>query len=673
MFNSLKKLAHIGAGFSALFAFGQVSADPIPADDLARIPLLSNVSLSADGNHLVALVAADGADSEGPAVSVWDLNDEQAAPRIAKAGSDVEFIGANALKMGQILTVARKPYSGETYGCDGEGTKGLTKTFTYKLFFTDEKLKKFKDPFDIRGTMKGRGEAMIRCFEIAVRGNIRSDLLTLDPENVVVAEFDVRNFRTEYKKYNLRTGKTEFLFIDSEEQSVGLLDPRDATILTKDKVEYDGGKFKFETLIRDPETGNFDIHDKFTWYSSDRVGVSIVGRDEQTGKFYVVTNQFSDKAAVYMYDPVTREFDKDPAFAHGRYDAASVILGRSPNDFNQLLGFVYEGDVRKAYWLDPYFDSIQKTFEKLLPDTNISIVDYSDDRSKVLVQSSASNVPPSYYLLRDGSQIKKLGDSAPWVDVSSVGTTSLIYYNARDGKEIPALLTLPADFAEGDPAPPAIIMPHGGPWARDYADWDPTGWIQFLTSRGYAVLQPQYRGSFGWGRDLWVSGDGEWGQKMQDDKDDGAAWMVDLGYADPDRIAILGYSYGGFAAFAAAVREDSPYQCAIAGAGVADLTRLSRVWSDNSLQRYLQGRTVKGMNPMENTDKITMPILILHGDRDVRVPISHSQRFYGKVEGKAPAKLVEIDDMPHSLPWTPAQKKLMLDEIEAFLTSECGM
>ncbi|MEX6632645.1 alpha/beta hydrolase family protein [Hyphococcus lacteus] len=673
MFHSLKKVSRIGLGLASIFFANTALAGSIPVDDLARVPLLDSVSLSADGNYLVALVAADGAVSESPAVSVWDLNDDQAKPRIAKPDSSVEFIGASALKMGQVLTVARKPYSGETYGCDGEGTRGLTHTYTYKLFFADRKLKKFKDPFDIRGTLKGRGEATIRCFEIAVRGSIRSDLLPLDPENVVVSEFDARTYRIKYKKYNLRTGKTELLFIDSEEESAGLIDPRDATVWTRSKVYFDNGEFQFETLVRDATTGNYDVHDKFTWDSSQRNEISVVGRDEETGKLYVITDQFSDKASVYMYDPATREYDKDPAFAHGRYEAMDVILGRSPNDFNQLLGFVYGGEVPRAYWLDPYFDSVQKTFEKILPDTNISIIDYSHDRSKVLVRSSASNVAPSYYLLTDGSQIKKLGDSAPWIDTSSVGKTSLIYYDARDGLSIPALLTLPAGWEKGDPAPPAIVMPHGGPWSRDFADWDPTGWIQFLTSRGYTVLQPQYRGSEGWGRQLWLAGDKEWGQKMQDDKDDGADWLVANGYAGADRMAIFGYSYGGFAAFAASVRKDGPFQCAIAGAGVADLTRLGRLWSDNNLQRYLQGRTVKGMNPMENADEIAMPILILHGDRDVRVPISHSQRFYGKVSDKTKAKLVEIEDMPHSLPWTPAQKKLMLESIDEFLRTDCQL
>src|SRR5690606_21278656 len=148
-----------------------------------------------------------------------------------------------------------------------------------------------------------------------------------------------------------------------------------------------------------------------------------------------------------------------------------------------------------------------------------------------------------------------------------------------------AILDLPAGWKPADGPLPAIIHPHGGPWARDHGGWAVSRWVPFLTARGYALLRPRYRGSAGLGRKLGLAGAAALGQKMQDDKDDGAAWLVKEGSADPDRIAIFGYSYGGFAAAAAAVRPDSPYQCAISGAPVTDLARIGRAWSDNFVQR----------------------------------------------------------------------------------------
>jgi dipeptidyl aminopeptidase/acylaminoacyl peptidase len=236
---------------------------------------------------------------------------------------------------------------------------------------------------------------------------------------------------------------------------------------------------------------------------------------------------------------------------------------------------------------------------------------------------------------------------------------------------VPGLLSLPEGYeAETDGRIPTIILPHGGPWARDYAGWDVSGWVPFLTSRGYAVLQPQYRGSTGFGRELWFAGDKEWGQKMQDDKDDGAQYLVDQGIADPDKLAIFGYSYGGFAAFAATVRENSPYQCAIAGAGVSNLSLFNRLVSEDRIQRIVQGETLAGMDPSKNTEKANIPILVYHGDRDVRVPIKEGRGFYNAVKGRVNAKFVEIKDMPHSLPWWPDHHRQSLKAIDDWLKSD---
>ena len=171
---------------------------------------------------------------------------------------------------------------------------------------------------------------------------------------------------------------------------------------------------------------------------------------------------------------------------------------------------------------------------------------------------------------------------------------------------------------------------------------------------------------------LWLAGDGQWGLQMQDDKDDGAKWLVEQGIADADRIAIFGYSYGGFAAAAATVRPNSPYQCAISGAPVTDLGRLGASWSTNRVQRILQGKTVKGMDPMRNTDKAGIPILLYVGDRDVRTPAFHASDFHAAVRQAVPAQFELIPDMPHSMPWYPRHQESTLGLIERFLAEDCG-
>ena len=159
---------------------------------------------------------------------------------------------------------------------------------------------------------------------------------------------------------------------------------------------------------------------------------------------------------------------------------------------------------------------------------------------------------------------------------------------------------------------------------------------------------------------------------MQDDKDDGAAWLVEQGIADPDRIGIMGFSYGGFAAMAATVRENGPFKCAIAGAGVSNLERLGNLWGGNRIQRRIQGRTVRGMDPMENTDKANIPILIYHGDRDTRVELYHSVDFYNAIKDRVPAELVVVKDMPHGMPW-PEHFQESFEAMDHFLTDVCEL
>lgn len=294
--------------------------------------------------------------------------------------------------------------------------------------------------------------------------------------------------------------------------------------------------------------------------------------------------------------------------------------------------------------------------------------------SKVLFSTVSSSAPTAYHLLLDGKKVANLGKQRPWIKPGLTGEERWVTYKARDGLEIPAILDLPAGWKKGNDPAPAVIMPHGGPWARDYMGWDGAGWVPMLTSRGYAILRPQYRGSDGLGRKLWLAGDAQWGLKMSNDLDDGAAWLVSQGFAAKDRIAIFGYSYGGFAAIAAAVRKPSPYQCAISGAPVADLGRLGVTWSSNRVQRILQGSTVKGMDPMRNTDKAHLPIMLFAGDRDVRVPEKiHAQAFYKAVKDKVPAKFHLIENMPHSMPWYPSQQRETLNLILNYLEKDCGL
>jgi fermentation-respiration switch protein FrsA (DUF1100 family) len=668
------KLAKLAAAAAALClaaapAGAEITARPIAIDDFARVPNIQSVSLSAEGDAIVAIIAAPGSNNSDTALATWDMNNLAAGPVVTPSGNRMRFIAATALKAGRVLVLGRQEWTGALGGC-GEGrTTGSERTFVTKAYLTDMRHSEFDEAFAAGGRALGVSENTQRCFEIAGTASLAANL-PLDPDHVIVQQLNQQTLRGDYYRYNLRTNETELLFREAG-TSVALLNPRNGEVLVREEV-IPGGTTEIRTEIRNPQSGAFEVHPVLTRNLGERYTQTFEGIDEATGNYYVITDRFSDKAAVYSYDPRARQFSAEPLLAHPEFNIVGLVLGSNRNNFNQLLGFTYAGADYSTFWLDAEMRSIQDGLNASFRDRHVAIIDFNEDKSTILFETSSGAHPPSYYLLRNRREAVLLGHSRPWLNATAMTEPQLVHYPARDGLQIPGILTTPAGWTRADGPLPTIILPHGGPWARDTAGWDESGWPQFLASRGYAVLQPQYRGSEGWGRALWLAGDAEWGQKMQDDKDDGAAWLVSQGIAAQDRIAMFGYSYGGFAAIAATVRPNSPYQCAIAGAGVANLTRIGNNWSQNRLQRLYQGRTVDGMDPMEHTDQANIPILLIHGDRDVRVPIFHSQDFYNAVRSRVPAQLVVIEDMPHSLPWYPQHYRTMLSSIENYLARDCG-
>ncbi|WP_397606855.1 alpha/beta hydrolase family protein [Silanimonas sp.] len=660
--------------FAAMAAAGGSAArDPIPVDAFAKMPEIQSLSMSSDGKRIVALIGKADAEEFETSLATWDLDNLGAGPTVTASGDRMKFISASALKSDHIFVVGRQEFTGAIGECGGEGQSiGNTKTFVTKAYLTDSTQSSFDEAFADKGRAMGVSDLQQRCFEIFGSAGLVNQL-PLDPENVLVQQTNMGTLRTDYYRFNLRTQATELVYRAGGRATPGLFDPRTGDLLTKNELEAVGSTFEQRVLIKNPETGEFEVHDNLTRKINDRFEFNFVGRDEATGKFYVLTDLFSDLVQARMYDPKTREFDDEPLIAHPEFSIANIVLGTRPSDFNKVLGYTVAAMNIETTWVEPGLAAIHEGLKQAFPGQQVNVLSYTDDRKKFLFSTESNRHPPRYFLLVDGKQVLPLGTERTGIDPNDIGEQRWVTWTARDGMKIPGILDLPAGWTPEQGPLPTIIHPHGGPWSRDVGGWDASGWVPFLTSRGYAVLRPQYRGSSGLGRRLWLSGDAEWGQKMQDDKDDGAAWLVEQGIADADRIAIFGYSYGGFAAAAAVVRENSPYACAISGAPVTDLARLGNTWSENRLQRIVQGTTVKGMDPMQNTDKANIPVLLYVGDRDVRTPAWHAQNFYNAVKDKVPAKFELIADQPHSLPWYPRQVDQGLTLIENFLNNECKM
>lgn len=657
---------------TALGIHAAQASQPIPLEDLARLPAIQSVTMDPSGQHLVGLIPSPGNKDE-TALATWDTSSLPSAPKVVTpSGEHMKFIGAVALKAGKILAFARQEWTGDIGSCGGEGNSvGSTKTFVTKTYLTGDDQKKFDEAFASNKTTVGVSKHTKFCLEISSTARL-VDMLPLDPDNVIIERLSTLSFVSNFYLYNMKTGDATLLFEGGTRTQPELFDRRTGKVLVKSEIKNVGDDYEQRFLILDPKTGQFALQDPLTTRLSNRHAIKVVGVDDASGKYYVLTDQFSDKVQARLYDAVTQKFDPEPVVADKDYSIAALVFSKRPSNFGQVVGFRINGPQIQTVYVDPTLKSIQAGLEKTFPGRQVDIASYTDDFSKVLFTTDSASEPTAYHLLVNKKQLVNIGSERPWIKAGETGAESWVTYKARDGMEIPAILDLPTGWKHGDAPAHAIVMPHGGPWARDYMGWDPTGWVPMLTSRGYAVLRPQYRGSDGLGRALWLAGDKEWGQKMSDDLDDGAAWLISQGITKKGDIAIFGYSYGGFAAVAADVRSPSPFQCAIAGAPVADLGRLGTSWSDNRIQRIIQGWTIKGMDPMKNTDKAHLPIMLFDGTRDVRTPPAiHAEPFYNAVKNKVPAQWHSIPDMPHSMPWYPSQQRQTLNLIVNYLQNDC--
>jgi dipeptidyl aminopeptidase/acylaminoacyl peptidase len=353
-------------------------------------------------------------------------------------------------------------------------------------------------------------------------------------------------------------------------------------------------------------------------------------------------------------------------FAHPEVDVGG-LLQIGPDQ--HVIGVYYTTDRRHVEYLDPAMKALSASLAKAIPHLPIvDIIDASADEQKLLIRASSDVDPGRYYVLdRATRQLRILLEARPELDGVTLAPMKTITYRARDGKQIPGYLTLPAGGARNLPA---IVLPHGGPSARD--DWGFDWLAQYYAAKGYAVLQPNFRGSAGYGDSFQpLDGYRSW-RSATADIADGARWLIAQGIADPKRLAIVGWSYGGYAALQAAATEPGLFKSVVAIAPVTDLQKLlgeSEGYSDHALMRSFlgSGAGLDDGSPAELADRIAAPVMLVHGKLDMNVPYSQSERMADRLKDAGhPAKFISFDTLDHQLDDSAARRQL-LSESEAFL------
>jgi len=378
--------------------------------------------------------------------------------------------------------------------------------------------------------------------------------------------------------------------------------------------------------------------------------IMIPGRP---GHLVVQARNGGDHEAIWDFDVDRKAFGEVMA-RHPAEDIVGVLSDEDSGYFEQVST---DGLKPVGVWFDARMDRLQRSIDTALPGHINTIRATPGDRMLVF---SYSDVDPGRWYLLDARtmQIKPLAVRLAQIDPARMQPMRTVHYPARDGLSVPAYLTLPGKPTQ--PAP-AVILIHRGPQARDRWQWDQD--VQVFAAHGYVVFQPQFRGSSGFGKKFEEAGYGQWGLAMQDDITDGVKWLVDQKIADPARICIVGASYGGYAALWGLARTPELYKCGVSTAGVSDIENMLR--GDSDFNGTAVGREVvrhkvgdpktmaasfDAVSPLKHADRIVAPVLLVHGNKDERVPKAQSQKMLAELQRlHKDVKYVEFDGEGHGV------------------------
>ena len=356
-------------------------------------------------------------------------------------------------------------------------------------------------------------------------------------------------------------------------------------------------------------------------------------------ELYVSSNRGRDKSAIFKFDLETAK-EGELIFEHDEVDVYGLMSSKKRK---VITGVSYTTDKRQIHFFDKWRENLQSTLESQLKGVEVAISGLSKDETKAIVVTYSDRSRGTYYYYDiENDNLTKLADLSPWLNEDDMAFMKPIKYKSRDGLTIPGYLTLPLDYKKGEKLP-VVINPHGGPWARDNWGFNPE--IQFLANRGYAVLQMNFRGSVGYGREFWEISFKQWGKTMQDDITDGVNWLIEEGIADPARIAIYGASYGGYATLAGLTFTPDIYACGVDYVGVSNiftlLETLPPYWELGRQMMYemignpeTEKELLEAASPLFHIDKIKAPLLVAQGANDPRVKQAESDQIVDALKAK---------------------------------------
>ena len=575
-------------------------AKQTPIANFYKRPKMSSLVLSPNGRYIAAVVPM----GERRNLAVLDLDTRKAWPVTNQSRQDIgSFMWANDDRLLVSLDNDGNEASG-LFAVNRDGTKP----------------EMLIEP----------AEAQIRAGSATLLTADVISLMESDPERVLVSisRYTEDGVVQDVETLNIYTGK-RLRKIKNPGDIQGWIADREGFVFGA--VRIDGVKTSY--LFRDSEDQEFQEYSSTStgqpgwspaWISNDRQKWYVSSRIDGNG-------QPRDKAGLFRFDPATRKVG-ELVYEHPEVDIGGAIGSRVRDD---LIGFASNADKPAYRFTDPTLAGLHGALQKRFPDHVVSLTSTSRDEKRMLFTVwSSTDLGRVFLFDRDRNSFEELANVMSWLRSDDLSPQRPVRITARDGLVLPAYLTVPRGSAGKNL--PFILMPHGGPRARDAYGFDPL--VQILANRGYAVLQVNFRGSVGFGLAFDKAGWLEWGGKMQDDLVDGVKWAVAEGIADPKRMCIFGASYGGYATMMGLAQTPELFRCGINYVGVTDLPlllrTLPRAWEPLREEIHIQIGNAKtdlamleARSPTRLAHQIKAPVLMAYGARDPRVVLEHGKRM----------------------------------------------
>ena len=445
------------------------------------------------------------------------------------------------------------------------------------------------------------------------------DMLPNDPDHILMTFMTSRQNKRDLNKVNVRTGKYETVERGSRDVQSWVTDRTGEARVKEGFQDRAKGLDDYYMSIKGTDGQWRDVAE----YPGITALTSVKGFTSNPAEMIIADRQGKETLGLYVYD-LDRKAVVRKLFHDDTYDVSGLVLNTDSTD---VIGATFVGDVSETRLFDGYESSLQKMRAEL-EGMHVRYIDSNDDGDTLLVRVGTSYDPGSLILRRKGSnKLMRLLDYRPDLPSDEMGLVIPVRYAARDGARIPSYATLPPTVNDtaGIKNLPFIVLPHGGPFARDSAEFD--YFAQFFASRGYGVLQMNFRGSTGYGESFAKAGREKW-TVMREDVEDGARWLVEKGYADPDRMCVAGWSYGGYAALMSGVKNPELFSCVISVAGLSDLDmairnardyRFGDVQVETIRKGFADKDEMRANSPVRVVDQMTLPTFIAHGTYDQQV------------------------------------------------------